>query len=278
MKKFIVVLLLAFAPSLAFADTGGCFGGGLFFGGLGSLIGGGVVPKILATTGAIGGCNAVSRWEDGTYGKGRNIRPAVYSSARGMPSMYGPGDVVCDRTPNEYGWRPGPGMCKDPDLFGAQTTPADLVRRAEARQRKAEEAFRAAQGAYAQPVVQPVAYSQPVAAVPSPVSPVNKWERPENRQKEATQDEEGPLFTVKNYREGGALPSDCNCQTGNWAADAAQLRKRAKELADLQPHCTAGEKHPDCPSNPGVLSSRYYDLADALDLQQKEGEKRHFVK
>lgn len=67
MKKFILVFLL-FAPSIAFADTLGCAVGALVLGGIGAQIGGGVVPKILATTGAFAGCSAGSRIEDGTYG------------------------------------------------------------------------------------------------------------------------------------------------------------------------------------------------------------------
>lgn len=68
MKKFILVAMLAIAPSLAVADTLGCAGGALLLGAIGAQIGGGVVPKILATTGAFAGCSAGSRLEDGTYG------------------------------------------------------------------------------------------------------------------------------------------------------------------------------------------------------------------
>lgn len=99
----------------------------------------------------------------------------------------------------------------------------------------------------------------------------NMWERPENRNHKNAE-KETPRLTPDNYREGGALPLDCKCTTGNWAADAAKIRLRAKALADLQPRCVKHEKLPNCPENPGVVAAEYRDLARALeDKQSKEG-------
>lgn len=87
-------------------------------------------------------------------------------------------------------------------------------------------------------------------------------------------------MTVDNYLqvndEGkGMVPEEC--RTKNWAVASICVKKWSKALADLQKRCIAGEQNPDCESNPGVMASEAAELADQLELKQKEAQGGVFV-
>lgn len=193
-------------------------------------------------------------------------QPAGYYPQSGYSSC-GHVSVYCDTTPKQGMYPPRPGMCNDPDS-GGEATYEDLVRRAEQR----AGCYRNSQPRYRE--TQHVVHHQSQQQV---VFPSNLWKRPENRHQKDSKEGQARL-TVENYTRAGALPVGCNCQTGNWAVDSIQIRNVAKKLEDLQVACKNGAKNPDCYRNPGILSREYYDLADALDTRQEDGEKRRFVR
>lgn len=134
-----------------------------------------------------------------------------------------------------------------------------------------ETTYRILPSGAAQRVVYKTVSTTAVSAAGVVQSSSDMWKRPENRNHKKAE-KETPRFTPDNYREGGALPLDCKCTTGNWAVDAAKIRLRAAALADLQPRCVKHEKLPNCAADPGVIAVEYYDLAKALeDKQAKEG-------
>lgn len=261
MKKFIlVVVLVALAPSFAFADTIGCAAGGLLGGLVGSQIGGGVGQKIFTGLGLVMGCSAGSRIEDGTYG--RNAEEVVYVPSQSpypYPPQYGYGNVVCDKTPKQGMYPPGPGLCNDPDS-GGETTYEDLLRRARQRAERA--------GNYGQPAVYtqpaPVAYAPQQQAVSYSQS---IWERPEKRQQKTETKKAvvvGP--TISNYREEPMIHH--KCKTGNYGHDGSCLINLVPALVKEQKACEAdGTK---CYQyNAGKWAGIYQRLGNDLLEQQK---------
>lgn len=192
------------------------------------------------------------------------IDPPEYYPQSGYSSC-GAISVYCDTTPKQGMYPPRPGMCNDPDS-GGEASYESLVRRAEQR----AGCFNATSANYTQ--VKHVSYQETEHVTHQR----NMFEGLGNRHQNDSE-VDGPILTVKNYRYGGALPTDCNCQTGNWAIDSMRIRKRAGELKNLQILCKKDVENPDCNRNPGVLSAKYYDLADALDAKQRQGEMRKFV-
>lgn len=259
--KFILVVLIALAPSLAFADTIGCAAGGVLGGLLGSQIGGGVGQKIFTGLGLVMGCSAGSRIEDGTYGK--NAEEVVYITQpqQQAPMQYQPqggygyGNVVCDKTPKQGMYPPGPGLCNDPDS-GGETTYDDLVKRAQRR------------AGYYQPPPAYYAPPQPVSyATPQQVSfPPNLWERPESRQKAEVKKSAVVGPTVSNYRDDPMVHP--KCKTGNYGHDGVCLINLVPALVKEQKACEAdGTK---CYQyNAGKWAGIYQRLGNDLLEQQK---------
>lgn len=171
-------------------------------------------------------------------------------------SQYGPygygGNVVCDTTPDRFGWQPEPGMCKDG--MGGQTTYEDLVRRA---QRDA--------GYYSR-IQAPIVTQQQV------VHPSNLWEKSERSEKRQNgETQKSSRLNPGNYLDKGAVHQAC--QTGNLGMDSSCLREWSDALAKLQTRCVQEKlvDSPDCRKNPGILAGEAYALSEELrKLQEKK--------
>lgn len=182
-----------------------------------------------------------------------HVGSGQYPSQYGL-SGYGYGNVVCDRTPDRFGWQPDPGMCKDG--MGGQTTYEDLVRRA-----------RRDAGYYSAP-------QAPVVAQQRIVPPSNLWERPEKRQQEKQAESKkvtavvGP--TVNNYLDEPMIQP--SCKTKNYGADGKCLKGFVDGLVLEQRACEGETKQAKCPTeyNPGKWAGIYQRLSNDLLERQKQ--------
>jgi len=266
--------MMALSPALASADTLGWLGGLGTGTWLGSFVGHGKGTVLAQVVLGLGLAGTGSRLEDGTYGRNGNAGVVYeYVPAYSAPG-YDYGGVTCDRTPFPDGFQAPAGMCNDPDVYGATTTPQDLERRMRDRARRDQAAYMAEQNRFA-PATQPAVYTERVAPA-TPAYPANMWERPENRQKAVDAKVESKArLNVENYMEPGAIPQ--TCQSKNWAVASKCLSRASKELANLQMRCLDGVSNHDCEKNPGVLAAEFDALAKDLDLRQKEGERTKYT-
>lgn len=223
MKKFIVAAFLAFlAPSFAVAAEIGCAVGGIVGGAIGSQIGGGNVPKILTVIGALGGCSAGSKIENGTYGQPVDV--VVIRQPGGYAPQYGYGGAVfCDTDPGQGMYRLPPGKCRDPQSGGVVPY-WELERRAQQTYQTRPQRY------YAEP-------QRPARVLSYPDDMWENKSKSGNKQHRAEAPAvDGP--TVDSYlssKWSQVIPREC--RTGNYGHDSRCLYEQAKILDQKQEAC-----------------------------------------
>lgn len=246
MKQIIIAVLFVLAPTFAFAGTLGCVGGGLTLGGIGSLIGGGKVPVVLAVIGGIMGCEAGSEIENDTYGRqAPTVTRTVTLASGGVASV--PTDRPC---PEHWDWAGSyhmrEGYRRDPRSGGVTRD----------------------------------------GCAPQRVQSVNPavYRITETREQKKTPPPELPFgINVDNYRESGLIHKDCKSRVENPGRDGNCLQRKAKLLKLQQLACNNGgsllvknkgeKKKIDCPEwevSPGQLAFIYTSLAELLITEQKK--------